>query len=224
VEAAPAAELGIGQPRGAEGSEVPKKLVSQAELSGQLKDHVTFIRASCGLYDSGHGGEAKRIATSVRVLVHDTDVSHSLLEQLGYKQTLQFLTLALPNKSYNRGPYHGLLDIDLANRVYVPKLDQVPPRPISFRDWWSDAVLKDGDGTLYTRRDLVLALANKDGGAHVDPEMDEAYERLTRENHVGYEVAVGGKSIKWRENPVFPSVRQIGHEILETLKAVPEGK
>jgi len=203
---------------------VPKKPVSQAELLGQLKDHITFIRASCGLYDSGHGGEAKRIATSVRVLVHDTDVSHSLLEQLGYKQTLQFLTFAVPNKPYNLGPYHGLLNIELVKRVYVPKLDQVPPRPMYFRDWWDETVLKDEDGTFYSRRELVLALANKDGGAHVAPEMDEAYERLTRENHVGYEVAVGGKSIKWHANPVFPSVRQIGHEILETLKAVPEGK
>jgi hypothetical protein len=203
---------------------MPKKPVSQAELMGQLRDHITFIRASCGLYDSGHVGEAKRIATSIRVLVHDTATSHSLLEQLGFKRTLKFLSLAIANKPYNLDTYHGLVDIELVKRIYVSKLDQVPPRPMSFRDWWDEVVLKDGDGTLYSRRELVLALANKDGGAHVDPEMDEAYERFTRENHVGYEVAVGGKPIKWHENPVFPSVRQIGHEILETLKAVPEGR
>src|SRR5689334_22592559 len=111
------------QPRGVGGSEVPKTPLSQADLSGQLQDHITFIRASCGLYDSGYGGEAKRIATSIRVLVHDTAASHSLLEQLGYKQTLQFLSLALPNKQYNLGPYHGLLNIKLVKRAYVPKLD-----------------------------------------------------------------------------------------------------
>ena len=202
---------------------MPKKPVSRQELAGQLRDHVGFIRASCELFDSGNGGEAKRVATSIRGLVHDTGASHSLLEQLGYKASLQFLSLAFPNNPANLGPYWGVLDVELISRTYRPKLNQVPPRPLPFADCWQEPILKHGDGTLYSRRDLVLALANKDGGAHVDPEMDEAYERLSRDNHVGVEVAVGGKVIKWDANPVYPSVRHIGHEMLETLKAVPEG-
>jgi len=93
-----------------------------------------------------------------------------------------------------------------------------------FADWWNEAVLKDADGTLYSRCELVLAVANTDGGAHVDPEMDAAYQKLTRENHIGYAVARGGKPMQWHENPVLPSMRQIGHELLETLKTVAEGQ
>jgi hypothetical protein len=203
---------------------MPTTSRSQAELLAQLREQIHFIHTSCDHYDSGVGSEAKRIATPIRVLVHDTPKSHSLLKQLGLKQRLKFLSLAVPNNPYNFGPYHGLVDIELVKRIYIPKLDHVPPRPMSFRDWWEETVLKDGNGTLYSRGDLVLFLANKDGGAHVDPVMDEAYKRLTSENHVGYEVAVSGKPIKWHENPVFPSVRHIGHEILETLKVVPVGK
>ncbi len=153
---------------------MPKKPVGRQELLGQLKDQIDFIRASCKLFDSGQASEAKRIATQIRVLVHDTASSHSLLEQLGYKASHQFLSLAVHNKSNNLGPYFGLLNIGLPGRTYLPKLNQVSPQPMKFADWWQEPVLKDGDGTLYTRRDLVLFLANKDGGAHVDPEMDEA--------------------------------------------------
>ena len=199
-----------------------KKKLSPEDLSCQLKDHFGFIQNSCDLFDEGHGGEAKRIATSIRVLVHDTIVSHSLLEQLGYKLSLQFLSLAVPKKTRNLGPYWGLLDLSLPQRIYMPKLDQVAPRPMPFNNWWQEPVLKDGDQTLYTRRDLVLFLANKDGGAHVDPEIDEAYEKLTRKNHVGVEVAVAGKVIDWNANPVLPSVRQIGYEIMESLKVLSE--
>lgn len=193
------------------------------DLSEQLQDQVGFLRTSCGLFDNGQRGEAKRIAISIRILVLDRGRSHSLLGQLGYKDSLKFLSLAVPNKASNLGPYWGVLDLEVTRRIYVPKLNQVPPRPMSFEDWWQEPVLKDGDDTLYTRKKLVLEVAETDGGAHVDPKMNEAYERLSRENHVGMEVAVNGKVIKWNENPVFPSVRHIGHELLETLKAVREG-
>jgi hypothetical protein len=167
-----------------------KRPIGRDELVDQLRDHIAFIKASCGLFDTGHDGEAKRIATSIRVLVHDTSVSHSILQQLGYKSSLQFISLAIPNRSSNLGPYWGLLDVEITAGTYVPKLDQVAPRPMPFGEWWQEPVLKDGDGNLYSRSELVLALANKDGGAHVDPDMDEAYERLSRRNHVGVEVAV----------------------------------
>lgn len=200
-----------------------KKLLSREELIGQLNEHIGFIHNSCALFDVGCGSEAKRVATSIRVLVHDSAMSHSLLGQLGCKESLDFLSSATPNRVKNIGPYWGLLNISLPKPIYVPKLNKDTARPMRFSDWWQEKILKDGDQTLYSRRDLVFFLANKDGGAHVDPEMDDAYQRLTRENHIGIEVAVAGKQIKWNENPVLPSVRQIGHEILETLKALQKG-
>ena len=190
----------------------------------QLCDQISFIRDSCDLFDQGKIAEGKRIATAVRILVHDTKKSHSLLMQLGYKTRLPFESRAEPNNTSNSGPYHGLLDIALPAMRYKPKLDGVAARPMSFDDWWNEPVLKDADGELYSRKDLVLSVANTDGGAHVDPEMKEAYEKLSRKNHVGYQVAVGGKPIQWHDNPVLPSLRQIGYEMLETVNSMPEAR
>jgi hypothetical protein len=187
----------------------------------QLGDQKNFIEASCKLFDKGKIGEGKRIATAIRILVHDTKNSCSLLTQLGYKTRLKFVSRAVPNTTSNTGPYHGLLNITLPAMRYRPKLDGVAGRSMSFDDWWSEPVLKDTDGTLYSRKKLVLFVADTDGGAHVDPEMDDAYAKLSQENHVGYRVAIGGRQILWDENPVLPSLRQIGYEVLESLNLTP---
>ncbi|MCK0439193.1 hypothetical protein MUG78_06870 [Gordonia alkaliphila] len=37
-----------------------------------LSSHIGFLKRSCWLFDQGHEDEALRIATSLRVLFHDT--------------------------------------------------------------------------------------------------------------------------------------------------------
>src|SRR3990172_6529 len=105
---------------------MPKCPLSQEELSQQLLDQIAFIRASCDLFDNGNEREGKRIATAVRILVHDTKNSHSLLMQLGYKTGLVFVSRAEANSTSNLGPYHGLLNIAIGKAMrYVPKLNGV---------------------------------------------------------------------------------------------------
>ena len=215
-----------------EGSLTEEPVSKRNDLSEQLCEQINFIRKSCEHFDEGDPSEGKRIATAIRILVHDTSNSHSLLEQLEYKNKLQFVSRAEPYRtSYLKsnlefrptGPHLGLLNIQLGNQGgprYVSKFNSVDARPMPFDEWWNETVLKDADDARYSRKKLVLFVANTDGGAHVDPEMDEAYEELSRKNHVGYEVAIGGKPIQWHENPVLPSIRQIGYEILETLASI----
>ena len=72
-----------------------KQPQSQAELSQHLQEQLEFLQASAGAYDQGFEGEAKRLAVSIRVLVHDTSNSNSLLGQLGQKD-IKFLDSAIP--------------------------------------------------------------------------------------------------------------------------------
>lgn len=87
-------------------------------------------------------------------------------------------------------------------------------RPVA--DWWTRGVIKDGQGQGFSRRDLVLAVANKDGGVHVDPALDRAYASLTRENSMGWIWTSGGVD-RPMESPHLASVRQVAHELLSTL-------
>jgi len=52
---------------------------TEEELRDQLKDQIHFLIESSNAYDSGSASEAKRLAVAIRILVHDTDISRSLL-------------------------------------------------------------------------------------------------------------------------------------------------
>jgi hypothetical protein len=63
----------------------------------------------------------------------------------------------------------------------------------------------------------VLAMANTDGGAHVDPSVDRTYARLSRQNSIGW-MFHGPSGPTPIQGVEFASVRQIAWEVDETLK------
>jgi len=86
-----------------------------------------------------------------------------------------------------------------------------------FPDWWNKIVIIDSLKTKFSRRDLVLALANKDGGAHVDPALDESYNNLSRKNSVGW-IAHHSSGVETPVNEIeLYSVRQIAYELLMSI-------
>ena len=88
-----------------------------------------------------------------------------------------------------------------------------------FDVWWQKIVIIDAKKQKFSRKDLILALANKVGGAHVDPELDADYAALSRDNSMGcfYEVADDTGPVTDIE---LVSCRQIAEEILVSLKKV----
>jgi len=79
--------------------------------------------------------------------------------------------------------------------------------------------------TYLSRRDLVLIMANEDGGGHVDPQLDTEYEALTVDNlgtqlefGVGIDKTMGGDIPPVGGDVAAASVRQIAFEILQTLR------
>jgi hypothetical protein len=97
--------------------------------------------------------------------------------------------------------------------------DDVPlTRQVSFEEWWHEIVFKDKSGNLLSRKELVLTAANQDGGGHVDPELDEVYDKLVRENTLGWLKSSGGKTEPIGD-PTKASIRQIAHELIKLLKS-----
>lgn len=62
---------------------------------------------------------------------------------------------------------------------------------VHFEMWWTHPVVKDVDGTLFSRKDFVLALVDKEGGAHVDPEIEESYNKIANFNSLGWTYTEG---------------------------------
>ena len=66
------------------------------ELMEHLNEQMGFLRRSAEHYDGGDFSEAKRLATTLRVLLHDSEKSKSLLTQLSVKDKLRFVDTAGP--------------------------------------------------------------------------------------------------------------------------------
>ena len=199
---------------------------SKDELEGHLREQVAFLRASARSYDTGFKGEAKRMSVVARVLLHDTANSKSLLGQLGLK-SIDFFDTA-----YDFDPekyilsFHGLaiMQIGPDRGEFVPRC-AVPPKPspfepqkwIQFRQWWEKVVVVDGQGNRFTRQGLVLALSNKEGGAHIDPQLDPAWAAVTRHGSMGLGWGYNDKQGDFT-GLELASMRQIAHELFVSLE------
>jgi hypothetical protein len=76
--------------------------------------------------------------------------------------------------------------------------------------------MKDSPTSGFSRRDIVLPIANKDGGAHVDPDLDKRYADLSRLNSMGW-LASTGDGPAAMPHVELMCVRHIAHELLVTL-------
>lgn len=200
----------------------------RAGLLELLRENVSFLKASAASFDAGCEAEAKRLAVTLRVLMHDTASSSSLLEQLGLKSQLMFTDTAariIPTNLLPEAPGLVLMRVAVGgSATYVAPLDEVPlppsriHPPARFQDWWTLEFARDSERTLWCRKKLVLTMANKEGGAHVDPNLNAAYERLANHNGFGFSYATNATSsfLPFEGNAAAASVRQIAHEFLKT--------
>ena len=89
---------------------------------------------------------------------------------------------------------------------------------LGFEDWWDERVFQNQNDFL-SRRVLVLTVANKDGGAHVDGEVEICYDRF-RKSWSGGSTLVGtlsGARRGYDNIPTYPAIRQIAYELLRSI-------
>jgi len=196
------------------------------ELLGHLKEQIAFMQESAISYDRGFESEAKRLAVVIRVLVHDTSQSTSLLTLLGRKRKMLFYDSASKYDPRNLATGNCLTVVKLsANEAeYIAPLDDLSSardknKKRSFNNWWERLIIYgDNKNNTFTRKKLVLAVANKEGGTHVDPTLDQQYADLSRFNSLGWKLFVHGEEKDFNNTPILPSIRQISHEVLRTLR------
>ncbi|MDO8635983.1 MAG: SEC-C metal-binding domain-containing protein [Dehalococcoidia bacterium] len=192
---------------------------SKADLELHLQHCVEALKLSCDAFDRGSFGEAMRLAATIRLLVHDTNQSKSLLGQLG-KKSAKFYDTSLKEQQNSLISHIGPIGIVMETGTYFAFLDDLPPtespRWVEFGEWWSGVIFIDKRGQRTTRKDMILAMANQDGGVHVDTQLDQKYASLSRENALGWNY-VGPKGEFELKSPVFAAARQVAHEVLKTL-------
>ncbi len=180
-----------------------------SELEDQLARKILVLLGHCEQFDSSFDvAWIAEIATDVRVLVHDTDRSRSLLGQLQHlgrgSRTLHFLdTTGTGRGGVQTRAREGTLpdgfplcSLRLGPRgrnhvSYVARSDGDQSRFVSFDEWWTKPIVRLTTGETKSRKWLINTVANKDGGAHVDLEgRPAAYLRLIRGGETGARFSV----------------------------------
>ncbi len=200
---------------------------TQEELEQHLKDQLSFLKSSCLTFDAGFENEARRIAISLRILLSDTKNSKSLLTILELKQKLSFYTWrSEERKKQDRiNREKGLVQhfgIGIATLFfpggakYVPHFATVEYFKVSFEEWWSEVIFIIGEFIL-TRGEIILSVADKDGGAHVDKQLKEGYFRFSRNQNV--KASQGEVEFKLN-SPAYVAVRQFAYEVEKSLSEI----
>jgi len=193
---------------------------TRADLESHLAKQIAFMKRSAESYDTGFVDEATRLAACLRVLLHDTKNSISLLTQLGEKDRYYWDSRAAIDKGIAPDCDSCFVMVQVADSGarYIPALERgpIPMLMSDFDIWWSGVVFIDGKDQRVTRKELILSVANQDGGAHVDPSLNTKYADLSKNNSFGWS-AIEATEKKPLTGVELAAVRQITHEVLKTL-------
>lgn len=154
------------------------------ELSNLLElgiEQLHFLSDSLMTFERGKLFEVKRIASVIRTLVHDTDLSNSLIGQI---ENHPDNTTGKSMTFFDRGGIPDSLKDGLVAYIdcRIPRIKANISKEVyldTFRvtcdtqKWWNRIVLSNpiSNKKIWSRRDLALKYANKDGGNHVDSEL-----------------------------------------------------
>ena len=188
------------------------------DFTEQLRRHIGFLERSCAAFDAGNTEEALRVAVTLRVLFHDTKRSISLLTHLGIKSSAIVLSTFEPGYRENNKDRTFSFTIPLflnsLGERTAPLSRSRRHEFITASEWWDEIIAY----TNYkvSRKDVVLAAANQDGGAHVDATPDKKTAIMIR-GFLTIKKIVEGKVIEQRlNNDHFPLLRQFGYEVLNS--------
>lgn len=196
--------------------------VSSVDLDTRLAQQHSFLQSSCEKVDSGDSIEAIRIATVVRVLVHhNPPSSHSLVQQLnlGHVKLLSTaIDLAGSNYIVLVPPIKSSVDDDGSLKITAPLESFGNAHYVSVNDWWQNEVIyRGGDMKDVTRKSIVLAAANKDGGAHIDTNIPAHYQNVSTTG-VTSSVNDDGMIIDVFYHHHYLLLRQIGYELMNSAE------
>jgi hypothetical protein len=199
------------------------------QLKKYLVMQLNFLHRSAEAFDTGETDEAIRLAVTIRVLLHDSRSSTSILKRLKACDICLLSTCEPipPDVVFSNGSmfFHGVVKTRQGLRAGVrASLGDGPPirpRSLPSKNWWNQVVfvLSHGTDRRISRKDIVLTAANKDGGAHVDQGLTPQYENLKRLGgtwtSVEYKIGDEEKVIQFK-NIHTVIIRQMSYELLNS--------
>jgi hypothetical protein len=193
-------------------------------LREKLEEQRHLLGKSIKEFANGDLAEGVRLAIAIRILVHETGNSKPLLKQL----ISNYLDLKILDRSSRKEdqPPPGtrsvvIMSVPISVKItndgvfLNPDLDVKAYEPSLLGKWWTRPCLVLPGLGGFSRREIVLGLADKEGGAHVDVSLPERYQQLLASKQL---------QIGWGKDEVSPlnlsryMTAQAAVELLDCLR------
>lgn len=188
---------------------------SDAGYAQLLRDQYSLLKDAVADFYAGESAKAIEIAARIRTLVHRTDKSDSLLSFIDpnylqlpifHKVLMQRAVLALNMGIQISGG-------GVAPRFTRPDFSGPSYSLVPLDRWWNEAYLAMGPTVRSSKKQIVLDVANKDGGAHVASEVPVRHAMATEPP-----VVFGSDGNFTRLNLARGTVAQAGSELLTYIE------
>lgn len=211
---------------------------TEEEFIENFIEQMKLLSKSCKEYNNGDESEIKRISVSLRNLLKDKNRDISALSHLNKKKSLRYWDSSTKNEGMSNfiidsmvnstvwvlDIYMGLVikritGIDGVYKYHFKPLLYQPNwqrnDTLDFNGWYEQIIYHDPAGSSLTREDLILSIAEQDGGNHFDLKVNNKYYQFKQKDSL--KLFVNGENVIFENNPAFTSLRQIAHEFSETI-------
>ncbi|UKT62891.1 hypothetical protein [Pedobacter mucosus] len=184
-----------------------KNSLSKPDLIKQLKEEIENVGNFCSLYDSGNAAATQKLAHSILIILHNTDLDKSLLSRLKLNH-ISILSGSEPYNSKILTNYLGLLKLEHQKDKgwnYSARLNAEELKPVAQENWWQNKkVIIDSNGVSFSRSKIIKSIAETNS--------------ITL-NTSGWKIKniEGNTSII---DPIPETIRQIAFELTETFKHI----
>lgn len=196
---------------------IPRDPAGDGKLLRQQYDRLKS--AVDGFYD-GHEFQALNIAVTLRVLVYQTDDSHSLLSRAnpGY-WNLDIYHKPLNPRTVFSVPTTLRIGGDGDTRILRSSFDSPNYKLVSLLEWWTAPYQAPSlfKPIRLSKKDIILNVAHKDGGAHVDPKVPETHLGITQPAF-RFGMDNGGEKILMQPNLAYGITADAGNEMQDYLE------
>ena len=195
---------------------------SALECLEQYELIIERIKDLCADFDSGRRADIGSMALQLRLLFIDSSArtgGRSVMNLLGVTNAQRILSTVpqvISDKTISSMGFLGLRTSADGSEWFATLADTPGAgNLLTTERWLSENIFKTGSIT-FTRLKLIRVIADKEGGAHLDPEIDPEYYEIARVNGSGWNfLGADGKEVPLG-NPFPAMMRQLCFEVLMT--------
>jgi hypothetical protein len=167
-------------------------------FSTKLEEQRHLLRAAIAAMGDGDLVQALHVATIIRILVHEAG-SKPLLKNIdpNYLELPVLDRIMEPPKDHGGGvksitftcPISAKISAPAGTVALITELESSAYVPSKLGTWWdtNPCMVLPALGPFF-RRELILGLANKEGGAHVDADIPKRYQMVLDSQFVHFKM------------------------------------